>query len=60
MILNLQNMWTALQVILDYLCLLPNFWPQKSKNFENKNKNTCTWIYHHFTPASQKSQSFDV
>ena len=58
MIFNLQNMWIALQVILGHLCLLPNFWPQKSKFLKKKKKNA--WIYHHFTPASQKSQSFDV
>ena len=45
MILNSQNMWTALQVILNYLCLLPNFWPQKSKNFEKTKTKTLALGY---------------
>ena len=50
MIFNLQNMMQIpLQVILGHL---------SPKNFFKKEKNT--WVYHHFTPASQKSQSFDV
>ena len=53
MIFSSQNMmWIALQVILDHLRLLPNFWPKKSNYLE---KDKITWIYHHFTPASQKS-----
>ena len=38
MIFNSQNMWIALQVILGYLCILPNFWPQKSKFLKKKTK----------------------
>ena len=50
------------------------FWPKKSKflkktktkkktkkkNKKKKRKEKDPWIYHHFTPASVKSQSCDV
>ena len=39
-IFNSQNvMWIALQVILSYLCLLPNFWPKKSKFLKKRKKH---------------------
>ena len=40
MIFNSQNMmWIALQVILGHLCLLPNFWPKKSKFLKKRKKH---------------------
>ena len=43
------------------------FWPKKSKFLKKtktkkkkKKKKKDPWIYHHFTPASVKSQSCDV
>ena len=39
MIFNLQTMmWIALQVILGHFCLLPNFWPRKSKFLKKRKK----------------------
>ena len=32
-------MWIALQVILGHLCLLPNFWPKKSKFLKKRKKH---------------------
>ena len=37
-------MWIALQVIFGYLCLLPNFWPKKSKFFFKKKKKPPGYI----------------
>ena len=32
-------MWIALQVILGYLCLLPNFWPKKLTYLKKRKKH---------------------
>ena len=51
MIFNSQDMmWIALQVILGHLCLLPNFWPKKSKFFKKRKNKPGYIIILHLNP----------
>ena len=53
MIFNSQNMmWIALQVILGHLCLLPNFWPKKSKFSEKRKKHVDISSFYTSIPKS--------
>ena len=59
MLFNSQNMmWIALQVILGYLCLLPNFWPKKIKMFEKKKKTPGYIIILHLHPKNHNHFMF--